>query len=96
MTRQLSLMHKHFGRDHVNKCGACRNFASGQYHGRKLQKCERYGISHSAATDWAQRWQGCGKFNIPLGEYERPLKEWIGLRVNDNSPIDGQMEMLEI
>lgn len=30
-----------------------------------LQKCEVYGVTHSEATDWAQKWPACGLKNKP-------------------------------
>jgi hypothetical protein len=93
MKLQLARMHKHFGSDIAHKCGDCCNFVRGRYHDRILQKCERYGLSHSEATDWAQRWEACGMFDKPLGDNERPVIEYIRGRCAADSPpvLDGQI-----
>jgi hypothetical protein len=75
MKKQLERMHMVYGKSHVLKCGTCCNFVRDRYHDRMLQKCERYGLTHSEASDWAQSWEACGMHNVPLPENERPMIE---------------------
>ena len=88
--RKIDLMHKLFGKtDHT--CGECSNFVSGQYNSKILRKCTVYGLTHSEASDWAKRWQACGKFN----------EEWNGNPIIEirkrsfqkvvHEPCDGQI-----
>lgn len=96
MKIQLQRMHKEFGREHVHKCGECCNFwksRKGEYCDRSLQKCLRYGMSHSDATDWAQGWEACRMFNIPLADGERPLMEYVSRKRPPAGEIPGQMMM---
>ena len=85
MPKQLALMHKHFGKNYAHKCGTCSNFVKGEYHGKALRKCKRYGLSHSLSSDWAQSWMACGMHNKSLLPGERPLKEYAG---NGRKPLE--------
>lgn len=60
--RKLELMHKYYGRDDAHKCGDCNHFVQGVYHDKTLRKCKCYGMTHSAASDWAKSWTACGLF----------------------------------
>lgn len=63
MIRKIELMHKLFGTAD-GKCRDCCHFISGEYQSiRNLKKCEIYGMTHSSASDWAQRYNACGLFN---------------------------------
>ena len=90
--RKIDLMYWFFGKAcGVHICKDCSNFVQGQYHNKTLRKCKVYGLTHSQATDWAQRYEACGMFN----------KEWNGNNVVDyvrrggvrpkmDSKLDGQ------
>ena len=91
MTKPIDRMYKQFGKEHGYKCGACCNFVKGAYHDKCLQKCERYGMSHSMATDWLQKFPACGKLNVPLEKGEKPLKDYVQDRKPRTEP-EGQME----
>lgn len=93
MKLQLARMHKQFGREHVHACGTCCNFVRGEYHDKMLQKCERYGLSHSDATDWAKSWGACGMYNVPIAKGERPLKDYVDKR-RVPEVAEGQVSML--
>lgn len=88
-------MHRLFGENREHRCGECCNFVRGRYHDRILQKCSAYGMTHSEASDWAQKWTGCGLFNreytgVPV------IKMDLGERCEDKAPeapLDGQMEL---
>lgn len=61
--RKIELMHQIFGLRKGYKCAECENFVSGMYHNKKLQKCKVYGMTHSEASDWRQKYDACGMFN---------------------------------
>ena len=64
MIRKIELMHKLFGKAD-GLCRDCCHFVSGEYQSiQNLQKCRIYGMTHSAASDWAQRYRACGLYNI--------------------------------
>ena len=84
-------MYELFGKDPDRHCGECGNFVRIRYRDMNLQKCSRYGLTHSAASDWAQSWPACGKFNVPLPEGERSVIELRKTRSVDYGPIDGQI-----
>ena len=91
--RKIDLMYWFFGKAcGVHICKDCSNFVQGQYHNKTLRKCKVYGLTHSQATDWVQRYEACGMFN----------KEWNGNNVVDyvrrggvqpkmDYPLDGQI-----
>ena len=92
--RKIDLMHWYFGIDRSHKCGECANLVEGRYHNRILRKCRVYGLTHSAASDWAKKYTACGMFG----------KEWHGREIislvrsgrNAKGPVatmDGQMEI---
>ena len=93
MVRKIDKMHELFGRGD-GLCGKCQHFQQFHYHDRDYQKCEVYGISNSEATDWRQKWDGCGLFNKPYGgdvpiiKTLTPSKKW-----ENNDQIDGQMSL---
>ena len=67
--RKINLMYWLFGKcGGVHTCKECSNFEQGRYHDKTLRKCKVYGLTHSEASDWAQRYEACGMFN----------KEWRG------------------
>lgn len=61
--RKIELMHQIFGLCKGHKCAECDNFVTGMYHDKKLQKCTVYGMTHSEASDWRQKYDACGMFN---------------------------------
>ena len=61
--RKIELMHQLFGIYSGRKCADCENFVTGIYHDKKLQKCIVYGMTHSEASDWRQKYDACGMFN---------------------------------
>ena len=94
--QKIDLMHQMFGTAD-GKCGECDHLVEGEYHGRKLRKCEVYGLTHSEASDWAKRWKACGLFNketnhenvirlvgAERGQTTEPLEGQIGLEMTNN------------
>ena len=61
--KKILLMHEMFGMA-PGTCKQCYNFipANGGY-----SKCRIYGVSHSEATDWNNRFPACGKKNQYYG-----------------------------
>lgn len=57
--RKIDAMHNLFGESPGKKCRDCPHIFRRTY-GRTYFKCEVYGASCSAATDWAQSWNACG------------------------------------
>lgn len=60
--KQLSVMWRKFGRRESQKCGTCRHLI---VHGGNTSyyfKCEYYGITSGAATDWRKKWIACGQW----------------------------------
>ena len=96
--RKIDLMHRQFGKCEGHTCRECSNLVKGQYRTKNLIKCKVYGLSHSEASDWTQRWQACGMFNKPwegkpimhLVSPSRQKKEEM-----QNAPIEGQLTMEE-
>lgn len=64
MKRKIEAMRERFGPG-KGTCGECSHFVKGRYKTRDLQKCEVYGMTHSEASDWAQKWEACGLKNKP-------------------------------
>jgi len=96
MKLQLQRMHTVFGRSYGNRCGDCCNFAKGRYHDRILQKCVAYGLTHSEASDWAQRWDACGQYNTPHDEKAIPIiKRGLFSRGTRAAKSEGQIGMFE-
>lgn len=84
--RKINLMHKYYGREDAYKCGDCNHFVQGKYHDKTLRKCECYGMTHSAASDWAKSWTACGLFG----------KEYSGapmIRIVTRGKCDKQAEL---
>ncbi len=95
--RKIDLMQREFGVCNGHTCRECSNLVKGQYHGRILTKCQVYGLTHSAASDWAGRWLACGMFNR---EYTgRNVIELVakGRKKPERSvePMEGQISMME-
>ncbi len=97
MKRKIDLMHNLYSKDPAHTCGDCCNYWSaraGEYCNRPLRKCERYGLTHSEASDWAKSWTACGMFNVPVPGKYRPVIETVrGEKKKDSTPFDGQLSL---
>ena len=91
MSRKIDLMYEMFGRGD-GKCGTCSHFVKFTYRDSSYQKCEVYGVSQSEATDWVQKWDGCGLYNKPY-EGDIPVYKLNGKASNGDGQIDGQMSL---
>ena len=94
--RKIDLMHKFFGICEGHTCGECSNLVEGTYRSKLLRKCKVYGLTHSAASDWAKRYQACGMFNEPYTG--RPIIEMVKpVRTNREEAqrieLEGQMKL---
>ena len=91
----IEAMHRQFGRFDDQRCKDCRHLISGEYHDRIYHKCELYGMSHSAATDWRLSYPSCGMYNMHVKR-----STWVPIfdRINHSPkaqepPLDGQIRM---
>lgn len=95
--RKIDLMHRTFGMDPAHICGECHNLVEYSYHDKLYRKCKVYGLTSSAATDWAKRYIACGRFN-----QEHNGREIVWLvratkrqEAQKNCVLSGQMSFLE-
>lgn len=91
----IEAMHRQFGCFRDQQCKTCRHLISGDYHDRRYHKCELYGMSHSAATDWRLSYPSCGMYNMHV-----KTSTWMPIidRIKHapkapEPPIDGQVRM---
>ena len=94
--RKIELMHRQFGRCEAHLCGECVHLTSERYHGKTYRKCKVYGLTNSAASDWAKRWTACGMFNRaytgkPIINLVRPEKKTADIALDE--PLEGQLKM---
>ena len=91
--RKHELMYEMFGRTAGKTCRDCENCGLHEVGNRTVYKCEVYGVTWSAATDWAIGKEACGMFD----------KQWDGkpivrLRMAKNDcrvVLDGQVSLFE-
>lgn len=93
--RKITAMHREYGKDIAHKCVNCQNFCIYATKSRMLYKCMAYGVSASAATDWAKRWTACGLYGKPLPADHVPLIKHITKTKKQEKPLDWQMTFLE-
>ncbi len=89
--RKVALMHQMFGKaEGMHICKECSNFVVERYHNRILRKCRVYGLTHSEASDWANKYVACGMFNK---EYKgRSVIEFVKHnRRKQEEPMEGQL-----
>lgn len=92
--RKIDAMHREYGTDCAHKCADCSNLCI-HMTSKKRYKCEAYGESSSAATDWAKKWAACGLYGKPLAADHVPLIKRLTSTKQQEKPIDGQMTFLE-
>ena len=94
--RKITAMHREYGKDCAHKCADCQNLCV--YMANKTcYKCAAYGVSSSAASDWAKSWTACGMYGHPARKGDTPLFERLkhAKRKADVEPLDGQISMWE-
>lgn len=88
--RKIDLMHRVFGKCEGHTCRECSNLVEGVYHGKTLRKCKVYGMTHSEASDWAQRWLACGQFNKP---WDRgPVMQLVRRERNPKQAVEPEVD----
>lgn len=92
--RKIDAMHREYGTDCAHKCADCPNLCIHMTSKRRY-KCEAYGESSSAATDWAKQWTACGLYGKPIPEDHVPLIRRLPRTKQTVKPPDGQMGFLE-
>ena len=92
--KKIDAMHNLFGYGD-GKCGTCSHFRRWNYRGEVLQKCDVYGTTNSAATDWAQRYDGCGLYNRPYNG-DVPVVEMTTRASGGDEQVDGQMTLFDL
>ena len=96
--RKIDLMHKVFGRCPGRRCKDCSNLVKVRVSDMALTKCKVYGLTHSQASDWVQRYEACGMFNKPWGENQTPIIRLVtpeNRKEQETKPIEGQMSFEE-
>ena len=87
-------MYEHSGgTDYHHTCGECRHLKHLQVGKRSVYKCERYGISGSAATDWRKSYVACRNFNKK--KPEKPVSGMGTTKVKKTDKIDGQLNIMD-
>ena len=94
--RKIELMHRQFEKLPGHKCAACSNLIEVRVHDMQLRKCKVYGITSSAASDWAQKYEACGMFDKPWdkGPIIRLVKPENAKDIEDE-PLEGQVSFFE-
>ena len=94
--RKITAMHREYGKDHAHRCEDCPNLRADKA-SRTRYKCMAYGVSFSAATDWAKSWTACGMYGHPARKGDTPLFERLkhAKRKADVELLDGQISMWE-
>ena len=93
--RKITAMHREYGKDIAHRCADCPNLCIHATTSRTLYKCIAYGVSASAATDWAKRWTACGLCGKPIAADHVPLIKRLTRTKQQEKPLDGQMTFLE-
>lgn len=87
--KKIRLMHCLFGKvDEICKnCSNLRYLSCGNHN---VTKCKYYGETNSEASDWVQKWQACGMFNMPWDG-----RRMMGIYVREEAKeaqFDGQIK----
>lgn len=93
--RKITAMHRVYGQDDAHKCAGCPNLCIYVTPSHTLYKCMAYGVSASAATDWAKRWAACGLYGKPLAADHVPLIKRLKPARRQEEPLDGQIGFFE-
>lgn len=91
IVRKIDLMHRLFGKCEREKCADCSHLYRRDY-GGTYYKCEIYGNSHAATTDWRLKYDACGLFNK---KYEgKDVVKLVGRTASIiycDEPLEGQL-----
>lgn len=62
---QIAAMYRAHGKSLSGlTCGDCAHLIDSPTHGKKYFKCELYGITRGAATDWRKKWKACNRLKV--------------------------------
>lgn len=94
--RKITAMHREYGKNTAHRCADCPNLCVYMAN-NTWYKCAAYGVSSSAASDWARSWTACGMYGHPARKGDTPLLERLkhAKRKADVEPLDGQISMWE-
>jgi REP element-mobilizing transposase RayT len=59
---RIKKMWRTHGKREDATCGNCQKLRAFDYYNKRYYKCDLYGVSHGAGTDWRKRWTACGRF----------------------------------
>ncbi len=62
LPERIRFMRSRHGKRADHRCKECASLRRFFYHTKTYNKCQRYGITHGAATDWRLNWPACGLF----------------------------------
>lgn len=93
--RKITAMHREYGKDIAHKCADCSNICIYVTSSHTQYKCMAYGVSASAATDWAKRWTACLLYGKPLPADHVQLMKRLPRSKQQEKPLDWQMTFLE-
>lgn len=60
---KIERMHWLYGIDKGRRCCDCSRLEIFRVGGRRVCKCQIYGVGRGAATDWSPNWEACGMRN---------------------------------
>lgn len=61
--KPIELMHLYFGvKGGIHCCGTCCNLLTLKKGQRTVRKCKAFGVTSSASSDFAKRWDACGLY----------------------------------
>lgn len=93
MSGNIEAMYELFGKIRA-RCKECNHLHKYHYHDRNYYKCEIYGESNSAATDWGCGWVACGAFRMEV--LNRNIYKMLAhkpKRVIDEEQVEGQISL---
>lgn len=94
--KKIYMMYKLFGqaKDKDARCIGCCHLTS-YTAGRKWYKCECYGTSSSAATDWRCSWHACGLYNQQYGgKLIKEVKKHQSKEKHEDQ-VEGQLSLFD-
>lgn len=94
-TNRIDMMHKLFGEIPDRKCKDCPHLCSYRA-SHKWYKCECYGETASAASDWRLKWAACGLIDKEYDGYPI-IRRVRALNAKKKTPtqIEGQVSLFD-
>ena len=95
--RRIDAMHLLYGTDPEHrKCGACPHFTKTTPSDRSYFKCEIYGNTESASTDWRRKYPACRLIAAPDFQQQRPIIHCLPRFIRDPEPLPGQVTIEDL